>query len=546
LSLLTLTMASKMPHLPPLLAGLLVGALLLSPVNAAELNPTALKAWRQPALDRQRRIIFNNDGCEIFLLKQATKEALLAARTTPLLGTQVDSIFYCTTQGFGLFTHFTKAGQIFLTREGRYGQNEKNDNRMPALLAAGVDPLQAMVDFSRQHGLEVFCSFRMNDNHDGSSADYGPIRFKYNTVKSAHPDYLLGQPGQQLKYGGWSAVDYGRPEVRELMFRYVEEVCRNYDVDGIELDFFRHPVFFKSTTRGEPASNNELAAMTALVRRIRRVADEEGLRRGRPLLIAMHLPDSVEYARTIGLDLERWLEDDLMDLLIVSGYFQLNDWNYSVALARKYGVKVYPSLDEPRLKDNLARTERQAERTYMARAAVAWQAGVNGIYMFNYFSDSNLKFELGGSVLRTIGDPRLLASTDKDYFASARGVGVASFGNYPLAAFQAVETLNPGAPRTILPKSQASVRLQLGAEIATEPFELKLGLRLDDLPASGVTVSLNGRELQSPHRAGIWLEFPIEQTWVRPGENQVEVQRRGGGKAPLKWTDLVLHAKRKK
>src|SRR6185369_893591 len=46
---------------------------------------------------RQRRIIFNNDGNEpVYLCKTASKEELLRSRTTPLIGTQVDSIFYCT------------------------------------------------------------------------------------------------------------------------------------------------------------------------------------------------------------------------------------------------------------------------------------------------------------------------------------------------------------------------------------------------------------------------------------------------------------------
>ena len=531
------------------LSWLIVAALLASlPLAGQDTNAVDAtgKEWRRSAVNRSRRIIFNNDGCEIFLIKQPTREAFLNSRTTPLIGTQVDSLFYCTTQGFGMFTHLTKAGQMFTLREGRYGPGAVNDNQMPAMITAGIDPFQTVIDFARKRGIEVFCSFRMNDNHDGSSADYGPLRFNANAVKTAHPDYLLGARGVSLKHGSWSAVDYGRAEVRELMLSYVEEVCRNYDVDGVELDFFRHPVFFKTTTRGEIATDGELAAMTDLVRRIRRVADEVGRKRGRPLLIAMRLPDSVDYARTIGLDLERWLADDLVDLLIVSGYFQLNDWNYSVSLARKYGVKVYPSLDEPRLKDNLARIERQAERAYMARAAVAWQAGVDGIYMFNYFSDSNLKFELGGSVLRTVGDPHLLAAMDKAYFASARGVGVASFGNYPLAAFQVVETLNPAAPRIIAPKSQASARVQLGAEIAMEPFELKLALRFDAVPASGITVNLNGRQLQSGHVTGTWLEFPIDRTWVRPGNNQVDVQWQSGGQNSLKWSDLVLHAKRTK
>ena len=47
---------------------------------------------------------------------------------------------------------------------------------------------------------------------------------------------------------------------------------------------------------------------------IRTMADEVGRARGRPILIATHVPDSTEYARAIGLDLARWLADDLLEL----------------------------------------------------------------------------------------------------------------------------------------------------------------------------------------------------------------------------------------
>ena len=94
-------------------------------------------------------------------------EEFLDQRTTGLLGSHVDSIFYCPRcSGFGMFTYFTKVGKYFTTREGRY-----ENNQMEAPLREDVDPLRVMVDFCKKNKLEVFCSFRMNDNHDGTNAD---------------------------------------------------------------------------------------------------------------------------------------------------------------------------------------------------------------------------------------------------------------------------------------------------------------------------------------------------------------------------------------
>jgi len=137
-------------------------------------------------------------------------------------------------------------------------------------------------------------------------------------------------------------VDYGLPQVREQAFAFCEEVCRNYDVDGIELDFFRHAFFFRCSADNKACGPAELAAMTGLLRRIRAMAEAEGRRRGRPILVAIRVPDSVDYCRYIGLDLERWLGEGLTDLLIVTGYTQLNPWNTASSWAqiRRQGLSV--------------------------------------------------------------------------------------------------------------------------------------------------------------------------------------------------------------
>src|SRR5439155_21960296 len=93
-----------------------------------ETNISGDAAWqklRHQALNRPRRLIFNNDGNEpVYFCKSATKEELLKSRTSPLAGSQVDSIFYCTwSAGFGMFTHATKVGQVFNTREAMFKEN---------------------------------------------------------------------------------------------------------------------------------------------------------------------------------------------------------------------------------------------------------------------------------------------------------------------------------------------------------------------------------------------------------------------------------------
>lgn len=497
------------------------------------------KEWRQAAVERPRRIIVNNDGNEpVMIIREPTAEALLAPRVGPLAGTQVDSLFYCTwSSGFGLFTHFTKVGQVFTSRADRHANNQ-----MPALREAGIDPLRVMNEYARAHGMEFFWSMRMNDNHDGYADKYGPALFEANELKMAHPEYLLGSRGQKLAFGSWSAVNYARPEIRDLAFRYVEEVCQNYDIDGVELDFFRHPVFFPSTTRGELATAEELEMMTGLLRRIRAMADEAGRWRGRPILIAVRVPDSVAYAKAVGLDLETWLSDDLADLLIVGGYFRLNDWERSVELARRHGVKVYASLDDARVADpdGLRPSRRMTDAAYRGRAAVARAAGVDGLYFFNQFNPRR-------PIWREVGEAATLDRLDKDYFASVLGVGNTPMqSNLPLGGYRTVETLAPDAPRVLTAGQPETASIRL-AEPADSREDLRLDLRIrlggPEITPESLTVACNDVILTDAKRDGAWLVYRLSPGSVRQGVNAVRVELKPGGVSSVSWLDLMVSAR---
>ena len=495
-----------------------------------------VRAARRAAADRPRTLVFNNDGNEpVYLMTEPTAENLLAQRTAPLAGSGVRSIFYSTWSGpFGVFTHHPRVGERFETREGRFAKNQTR-----ALFEAGVDPLAEIAGWCRKHDVECFFSMRMNDTHDGNGADYAPLVLATSRLKRDHPEWLLGTPEHTPRYARWTAVDYGRPEIRDLAFRYVEEVCTRYDIDGVELDFLRHAAFFAAPARGEHATADDLAAMTGLLRQIRTMADEAGARRGRPILVAVRVPDSLEYARAIGLDLEAWLGGGLVDLLVTTSYIQLNPWEYSVALGRRHGVKVYASLDECRFADVDARRERMTVEAYRARAAAAWSAGVDGVYLFNHF-------DMRSPLWNELGDRRRLATLDKDYFASYRGPGGEPF---PRRAFQNLPTLSPSAPLTLEAGWATSVDLSLGDEFAADaPRRPAAMLRLA-LPgitaADQVVVTCNGtavtggKILPGPRP---WLEIPVDAALLRPRRNVVALAPAAGSPVTT-WADLGLRVR---
>jgi len=501
--------------------------------KSTELSPSeqqTIKAQRKKAAWKKRRIIFNNDGNEpVYSLDEATPEALLNVRTSPLKGSQVDTIFYCTwSSGFGYFTHDTKVGDVFTETRDKLSKNKTAE-----LIAKGHDPLKVMTNWCKQNDVEVFWSFRLNDTHDASREWYGPLLF--SPVKKKHPEWLMGTAEKRPRNGRWTAVDFTHPEICDLAFRYVEEVCQNYDVDGIELDFFRHLNYFKRVSWGTPAGEKELEMLNHLMRRIRKMADEEGHKRGRPILIAVRVPDSVEYSRVLGLDVETWLRDDLVDLLTVTGYFRLNPWKKSVALGHKYQVPVYAGLSESRQRDKVARKVYASPEGFRGRAMTAWSEGVDGIYLFNSFNPRH-------PLWRELGDPEGLKTLPKVYFTSARSYSSVNHWWKKGASYMKRDILTPDKPRKIMAGSEVTVTLPVGEDPVKTESNLLLKIRVRELPLphDSLQVSLNGNPVALKQGDGNYLEGHVSRDFVKEGDNQVRFLLKPGKQKSAVVEDLQL------
>jgi len=366
-------------------------------------NLKDLRAAREKAKHRRRRIIMNNDGNDFRMLHQENlkhPEKFLQRRTIGLENSQVDSIFYCT----GVFNQYTNPmDECEIRVVPRYYKPEL----MQLLKQRNIDSLKIMIDFCRRHDKEIFWSMRMNDTHDSSPK----LRDQFSQWKRDHLKYLVCPEKErtQMKYGArrWSAVDYNIPEVRDKVYRIFTEICHRYDVDGIELDFFRHLIIFKEQINGIPITQTQCDKFTEMLRRIRRMTEREGLRRGKPMLIAVRVPDSVGYCRALGLDLEQWLKDGLIDIVTGGGYFKLEPWKNLVALGKTYDVPVYACLVKRRIESEAIVLGNSSKvKIWRGEAYKAWQAGVDGIYTFNIFDPKD-------AVFYELGDLELLKRLDR-------------------------------------------------------------------------------------------------------------------------------------
>ena len=488
---------------------------------ADTVNSPKWKRIKKTAQWRRRRIIFNNDGDDIWAPVPATPEAFLASRTSGLLESQMDTLFCCTGRTTTLW-HETKVGSFLnLGAAKRFIVNE------------GRDCLQIQLDFCRDNGIEAFWSMRMNDVHDSyrnapALASQKLALQLFSTYKQTHPTYLMGQPDDSQKYpiqstrSMWSALNYTIPEVRDHVFHLVQEVCQGYDLDGLELDFERSPVYFTSTLDMLPAQPEQRDSMTELVRRIRKMTQQAGVQRGRPMLVAVRVPLTVSAAEFLGLDVERWLREDLVDLLIAGGgcFPMAMPIRELVRLGHQYDVPVYPCIDNSAMykggfwgggrgPDLLDLSSPEAWR---GAAMNIWNSAADGVYLFNCF-------EPASSIWRELGDSATLANKDKiyaiDYLDRNKTLGEAkpslwSKGFLPI-------TLKTSAP--------VSIDLPVGEQIQQNNLaELTLWLHFNaNTPPGHLLVHLNGKQLALGNRTQGWLGFPLQAEHIKQGDNRIEV-----------------------
>jgi hypothetical protein len=502
------------------------------------ISQEAVKALRKEAAQRPRKIIFDNDGNEVvYYMEEATPEALLKKRTTGVAGTQVDTIVYCTwSSGFSYFTHNTKIGVPFTSTVEEPGKGPGSGfskNKTQALFDQGLDPLTIVANYCREKDIEFFWSMRMNDIHDAWGAWYSPHLFP--PIKKAHPEWLIGSKKNVPPNGTWSSVDYAVPEIRELAFKFFEEVCQNYAVDGVELDFFRHPVYFKKYAFEGAVGQEELNMMTDLLRRIRTMADQEGARKGKPILITIRVPDSLAYCKAMGLDIERWLQEDLVDLMVVSGYFRFNPWEESVALGHKHGVPVYPCLSESRIRDKEAKRVRSTIEAYRGRAMDVWQSGADGVYMFNFFAAPH-------PLWSELGDLKALRRMDKDYTTGSRGVRELNYWNKAGLDYMNREHLSPEQPRAV--KHGETVKVSFRADTPEADAQVVLKLRSPNAQVSGLlVVHLNGELLTTSGQEGIWIAYKVNPAHVRQGINALSLSLATASDEAVSVEDLLLQVR---
>ena len=278
------------------------------------------------------------------------------------------------------------------------------------LIAEGNDPPEVIGRACHQYGMNFLPSFRLNDQHD-----MHPPEGHYGTFRREHPEWIVST----------KAMDYGVREVREHILKVVREVVARYDIDGLDLDFMRWPVYFKDE---EVKANTPL--MTEFIREIRQILEEAGKEKKRLLLLSARVPMKIGEGRVvnahelttselecvgIGLDVRTWVEQGLIDMACPMNFFytdwdtmrgNMDEWR---ALTDGTQCGLYPTIHGMALK-GYGPPYISAE-SYGGAAHSFYLHGADGIALYNLWENN----EVGWPAVRDMGDPIVLAAKPRRY-----------------------------------------------------------------------------------------------------------------------------------
>lgn len=434
------------------------------------------------------RLLYNSDGSNIFLkgpVPISVQQVWDAV--DEVAGTQAKTFLISPNAGQNMF-YPSKVGEMFGEKEydrivadtsisifvRNWAVNLRN------LVKQGHDPLALIVDRAREKGLEIFLTFRMNELHDVTTPG-SPLLAPF---WKSHLEFRLNDlPGEPW---GEFALDYAIPEVRNYYFSLLKEVCENYNIDGLELDFQRFPHYFKHAP-GEAWKNSPI--MTEFVTSIRTMMDQIGEKKNRSLLLSVRVPSSLKACKTIGLDVVDWVKKNLLDFVTVAPFltteFNIPIQEFKQAFSPS-AISVYTGLEfsVPGGRPMTKEVFRSISMNYLDQ-------GADGIYLFNFFCYRETNLEPDFTVLKEIGNLKTLTGKEKLYEM------------VPITPFEHHVALQSPLPLTINPGETKSVN-QYIADHPDSPESIQafsnsvLRIITKGIPdGTTLNVSVNGKKLES-------------------------------------------------
>lgn len=375
-------------------------------------HPVAAEAPK--SRNGEKLIVVNDDGFSAFHSgRYSTAEDLRQVMLT-YKDTQVAVMEWCVLAG-SRANYPSKITELFgtgMTEFPRRGDKLASET-VRRLAEEGVNTTQVVAEACHEAGIAMYASMRMNGDYPMEMWGGTFAKFANSTFWWQHPEFRQRDAtGKTL-----AKLSYAYPEVREFKLGILREVVQQ-DIDGINLDFQRHPEFFGYE---EPMAKAflerygvEAAAvpltdprwtmlrykiMNEFVHEVRNLLDEAGRVKRRHLGLSARI--DWRQQELWGCDAQTWLKEGWLDYLVVGQYgfggyeFDITPFvkmasgtGCAVLFGEEAGLK---SLDLTPEEDRLIAAGKLQRKPapvltpeqYEARAAKWYAAGAKGLHLFN-------------------------------------------------------------------------------------------------------------------------------------------------------------------
>jgi hypothetical protein len=535
------------------------------------------------------RIIFNTDGCLVFKYLCRRNPDDVTEMMVPLADTCVDVVSVLVGVNDDLSWRGSPHGELWGETMGNdiaqvlpggdlsaspaadaiIGSSDVLQMNLKAMVDDGHDVFQLFVDRARQVGLGIFASFRMNDAH--CNMEHRMADARRSAMKVEHPDWLIGSPtadpaGYAHDFNFCWQWNWAREEVRHRFLGLMDETLTRYDVDGLELDFCRTPPFFKPHQ-----ALKHIDSMTAFIREAQGLGAKHAQRRGREVKLLCRVPSSLDAAFEVGLDVENWIGEGIVDLIAISssgGMRPHNDAARAVAAAASSGTLVYVGSGGTYPASPQNGYEDGHPTLRHAIAHNAYKQGAAGVHLFNhdyanhraqpvaegdvsemeareyppiyhgrigpFASDRYTHLDL--QTLRDLGDPEALGSLDRCYQQEPAGY----LGDHVNQVPRKLALAGRGAGEEHAMRFQLEDDVEGGlASGRIRKTELRLRLTEYEENFARIVCQVNGRPMNLQEAGRIqnskgeeWLV--VDAPPIRQGENSVLVMM-DGSESPRGW-----------
>ncbi len=276
---------------------------------------------KQDDISVGKKFIPYNDG-EIFIFQTDSLSKTIPEYITAYKNKLDIFDTFAVTAGACVMYYNTKVGTVIGVPEE--AANKIYQTNLRQWLTTGNDTLKLAAETAHAHGIRLEANLRMNWTSDKGHAWNSSFRNENQDRFGLAP-----WPNASKE----TALDYFYPEVREERYRLFKEIASNYEIDIVNFDFSRWPRVMGMAAAetfqqkfGRPPDlfaeggdqewyRYQSGFITDLMRKTRRMLDEEGKRKGKR--IEMWAIVNYWHYLPLATDVETWVKEDLVDALVV-------------------------------------------------------------------------------------------------------------------------------------------------------------------------------------------------------------------------------------